>query len=131
MDQLRARAFLDIMLGQDSRPRRPDPAACTDGQGGPDSGGPDSGGSGPPDPAAPPWTPPTASVLPAGFAGKINLTTPLATLLDLAERPGEIPGLGPIDPDLEQIHRIVTRPGHQPIPVSSASVYRTVAPQGR
>ena len=30
----------------------------------------------------------------------MNLTIPLTTLLDLAERPGEIPGLGPIDPDL-------------------------------
>jgi hypothetical protein len=39
-------------------------------------------------------------VIPAGFAGHINLTTPLVTLLDLAERPGEIPGIGPTDPDL-------------------------------
>ena len=36
----------------------------------------------------------------AGFAGRVNLTIALATLLGLAERPGEIPGLGPIDPDL-------------------------------
>ena len=36
--------------------------------------------------------------MPAGFAGRINLTVPLTTLLDLAERPGEIPGIGPIDP---------------------------------
>ena len=28
----------------------------------------------------------------------MNLTVPLATLLDLAERPGEIPGIGPADP---------------------------------
>jgi hypothetical protein len=37
-------------------------------------------------------------VVPAGFAGKITLTIPLATLLGLADRPGEIPGIGPIDP---------------------------------
>ena len=37
---------------------------------------------------------------PAGFAGRINLTVPLATVLGLAERPGEIPGIGPIDPAL-------------------------------
>jgi hypothetical protein len=37
-------------------------------------------------------------VIPAGFAGRINLIVPLATLLDLAGRPGEIPGIGPIDP---------------------------------
>ena len=36
--------------------------------------------------------------MPAGFAGRINLTVPLTTLLDLAERPGEIPRIGPIDP---------------------------------
>jgi hypothetical protein len=34
----------------------------------------------------------------AAFAATINLTIPLATLLDLADRPGEIPGMGPIDP---------------------------------
>ena len=73
MDQLRACAFLDIMLGRDSR----------------------AGGSGPHSPEAPS----TASIIPAGFAGRINLTIPLATLLGLAERPGEISGLGPIDPN--------------------------------
>ena len=39
-------------------------------------------------------------MIPAGFAGKINLTVPAATLLDLADRPGEIAGIGPVDPDL-------------------------------
>jgi hypothetical protein len=39
-------------------------------------------------------------VVPAGFAGRINLTIPLATLLGLAERPGELSGLGPVDPAL-------------------------------
>ena len=33
-----------------------------------------------------------------GSPGRITLTVPLATLLDLADRPGEIPGIGPIDP---------------------------------
>jgi hypothetical protein len=37
-------------------------------------------------------------VIPAGFAGRITLTIPLATLLGLADRPGEIPGIGPVDP---------------------------------
>ena len=37
-------------------------------------------------------------MIPAGFAGRVNLIIPLATLLDLADRPGEIPGIGPIDP---------------------------------
>ena len=35
---------------------------------------------------------------PGAFAATVNLTIPLATLLDLADRPGEIPGIGPIDP---------------------------------
>jgi hypothetical protein len=39
-------------------------------------------------------------VIPAGFAGRINLTVPATTLLDLAGRPGEISGTGPVDPDL-------------------------------
>ena len=67
MDELRARAYLDLLLGTDSRP-------------------------GPGTPGSP------GGVLPAGFAGRITLTVPLATLLGLAGRPGEIPGLGPVDP---------------------------------
>ena len=63
MDVLRARAFLDLVLGKDLRP------ADTDG----------TAGAG-------------------GFAGRATLTVPLVTLLDLADRPGEIPGIGPIDP---------------------------------
>ena len=39
-------------------------------------------------------------MIPAGFAGKINLTVPATTLLDLADRPGELAGIGPVDPDL-------------------------------
>jgi hypothetical protein len=35
---------------------------------------------------------------PGGFAGRANLTVPLATLTSLAGRPGELAGLGPIDP---------------------------------
>jgi hypothetical protein len=64
MGELRARAFLDLVLGRDSRP---DKAAASD-------------------------------MTPAAFAATINLTIPLATLLGLADRPGEIPGIGPIDP---------------------------------
>ena len=35
---------------------------------------------------------------PGGFAGRVTLTVPLASLTRLADRPGEIPGIGPIDP---------------------------------
>ena len=43
-------------------------------------------------------TPPGAGGRPGGFAGRLHLTVPLATLVGLADRPGEIPGLGPVDP---------------------------------
>ena len=76
MDVLRARAFLDLLLGKDSRPRR-------DASGGEDSTGPGSGG---------------AAHGAAGFAGRVTLTVPLATVTGLADRPGEIAGIGPVDP---------------------------------
>ena len=84
MDELRARAYMDLLLGTDSRPRQESP---------------EQGGSGLDRPAGP-ETPPGTGALPAGFAGRVNLTIPLTTLLGLAERPGEIPGIGPIDPGL-------------------------------
>jgi Domain of unknown function (DUF222) len=62
MDVLRARAFLDLLLGKDSRPAQDGTAA------------------------------------PRGLAGRVTLTVPLANLLDLADRPGEISGIGPVDP---------------------------------
>src|SRR4029450_5875541 len=62
MDELRARAYLDLLLGKDSRP----------------------GG--------------TPGAAPAGFASRVTLTAPLATLTRLADRPGELAGLGPVDP---------------------------------
>ena len=43
-------------------------------------------------------TSPGAGVRPSGFVGRLHLTVPLITLLGLADRPGEIPGLGPVDP---------------------------------
>ena len=66
MDEIRARALLDLLLGQDSRPRQ--------GQG------------------------TTPGGAPAGFASRVTLTAPLATLTRLAGRPGELSGLGPVDP---------------------------------
>jgi hypothetical protein len=84
MDQLRARAFLDILLGTDSRPQ----AGRPDGEGG-------SGQARDPAPAGP-----LAGVIPPGFAGRVTLTIPATTLLDLAGRPAEMAGIGPIDPGL-------------------------------
>jgi Domain of unknown function (DUF222) len=74
MDQLRARAFLDLLLGKDSRPGNTEPV------------GSEPGTPGTPRPAA------------AGFAGRGTLTVPLVTLAGLADRPGELAGLGPVDP---------------------------------
>jgi hypothetical protein len=119
MDQLRAIAYTDIMLNRDSRPAAGrgnrhhggpgDPSGSREqpGRSGPDGPGPSGPGGGPddgggPDPQDPPspHLPPTAGVLPVGFTGHINLTVPLSTQLGLADRPGEIAGLGPVDPDL-------------------------------
>jgi Domain of unknown function (DUF222) len=71
MDELRARAFLDLLLGKDSRPGASQPATSQPGTSGP---------------------------APCGFAGRVMLTVPLATLAGLADRPGELAGLGPVDP---------------------------------
>jgi len=78
-DQLRARAYLDILLGRDSRRVQP----ATDSR------------------RAQPATdscPAQSADAPAGFAAKVNLTVPVTTAQDLADRPGEISGIGPIDP---------------------------------
>ncbi|HLK72940.1 MAG TPA: DUF222 domain-containing protein [Streptosporangiaceae bacterium] len=93
MDALRARAYLDILLGMDSRP----PANTPDGTGQPqDPARPES-------PARPPALAPggpLAGLIPPGFAGHVTLTIPEATLISGADRPGELGGIGPVDPDL-------------------------------
>jgi hypothetical protein len=76
MDELRARAYLDLLLGTDSRPGGSQPAGSRP-------------GSSQPGPAGP---------VPAGFASRVTLTAPLATLTGLADRPGDLSGLGPVDP---------------------------------
>ncbi len=147
MDQLRVRAYLDALLGQDtaaatasqngtaspaspdgtaaagpdgaaaagadprgigtaggtSRPGdgTPSPAARPAGTGASEPAGGTSrpGGGPPPGPGIGPPASPGAGP-PVGMAAQINLTIPLATLLGLAERPGEAAGFGPIDADL-------------------------------
>ena len=98
MDQLRARAYLDILLGTDSRPG-PSAGQETPGTGRPGTGEP--GVSGPGEPGS--WSPaggPLAGAVPPGFAGTVNLTIPVTTVTRLADRPGDLGGIGPIDPDL-------------------------------
>jgi Domain of unknown function (DUF222) len=98
MDMLRARAYLDVLLGKDSRPQ-PSTTGGGDSAGPGGSGPGGSDGPGPEGPDAPPPSPgPAGGAVPAGFAGRVTLTAPLATLARLADRPGELAGLGPIDP---------------------------------
>jgi len=78
MDELRARAYLDLLLGKDSRPRASGASAADP-----------SPGTSPADGAA------------GGFAGRVTLTVPLGTAAGLADRPGELAGHGPgvpVDP---------------------------------
>ena len=93
MDVLRAKAYMDILLGTDSRPAVPSAAE------------PPAGESPGGDPApVNPWDyrpsagPVPGGAFPAGFAARLNLTVPLATALGLADRPGEAGTLGPVDP---------------------------------
>ncbi|HEU5387041.1 MAG TPA: DUF222 domain-containing protein [Streptosporangiaceae bacterium] len=85
MDMLRARAALDLLLNYDSRPAafRGTPPA-------------DDGADHPAGPYQAPGS--GGGPFPAGFVGRNHLTVPLATLLGLTDRPGELPGLGPVDP---------------------------------
>jgi hypothetical protein len=85
MDQLRARAYIDLLLNRDSRP-----AAAGHGGSGQDGtpAGPGQLGTG-------------AGLIPAGsagFAANVNLTVPLVTTTGRADRPGDLTGFGPIDP---------------------------------
>ena len=105
MDELRARAYLDMLLGTDSRPRHDGTGrdgTGLDGTGrdgtGRDGTGRDGRGGASRALAGSAPGGPAAGAIPAGFAGKVNLIVTLATLLHLADRPGEIPGIGPIDP---------------------------------
>ncbi len=112
MDELRARAYLDLLLDKDSRPVAPDDgensanrknsaAGGKSGTDDPDGGAPGrggSGGGGAAGPRPPESGGPGAGVVPAGFAVRGTLTVPLVTLARLADRPGELGGIGPIDP---------------------------------
>jgi hypothetical protein len=112
MDELRARAFLDLVLGKDSRPRR-------------DAG--DGAGAQQPADAGP------AGGVAGGFAGQVTLTVPLCTAAGLADRPGELGGLGPVDPGWPGSSSPPPRgtrrqPGASRSPTSTATPSATAAP---
>src|SRR5580692_7347439 len=94
MDALRARAYLDILLGMDSRPL----GSRTDGTRQPQDPAPAQNPAPAPVPAPPGG--PLAGMIPPGFAGQVTLTIPEATVTGRADRPGELGGIGPVDPDL-------------------------------
>jgi hypothetical protein len=108
LDQLRVLAFTDILNGitlagriaiaqaeaGDSSPGEDD---CPDDAGPADDGSPQDGGAS--EDRAVPGMDEFAGTGPA-LSARSNLTLPLATLLYLAERPGEGHGLGPLDPAL-------------------------------
>lgn len=98
LDELRARAYLDALLGRDSAITPPPPPAPPA-----DSGDPTK----PREPGEPAITPPPASpgepadLASAGrLAAQINLTAPLTTMLGLASDPADVAGFGPVDPAL-------------------------------
>ena len=116
LGQLRARAYLDTLLGQDSTPTPPAPPASP-AYAAPADPPPPAGPSDPPPPAGPSGSPstvgspsPTGSATPAAsssgparqhrLAALLNLTVPLTDLIGLAAEPGRAVGFGSVDPDL-------------------------------
>jgi hypothetical protein len=97
LEELRARAYLDALLGQDSIPlAEPDQ---------PPAPGPSHG----PGPAGPPVTPGSGG---GGLAARVNLTVPLLTQLGRTAEPGAVGGFGPVDPALSR--ELVTRAAAHP-----------------
>jgi hypothetical protein len=85
LEELRARAYLDTLLGQDSTPSQsPAPAQ-------------DSAPSEPTSPANAPVARPGGG---QRLAARLNLTVSLTTLLGLANEPGNVASFGPLDPSL-------------------------------
>jgi Domain of unknown function (DUF222) len=102
LEELRARAYLDALLGQDSTPGQfPDPTPGQSPDPTPTSPAPAPRRSEPGDPASATGTPaerPRTSQ--RRLAMRLNLTVALTTLLGLASEPGNIAGFGPLDPSL-------------------------------
>ena len=133
MDALRARAYLDILLGMDSRPlgsradggRQPqDPNRPEDpAQPQPQAPAPGPGPGGPP-----------AGMIPPGFAGQVTLTIPEATVTGARRTgPASWAGSGPSTrtwPATWLLPRPATpgRPGASPSPTRTGTRSGTAAP---
>jgi hypothetical protein len=115
MDQLRATAYLDLINGTDPASRIASGelatrsqagAAASEGRGagdgsrGSDEPGTARGGRGAADSTGDLDAPGAGPARPVSPPRLTDLVLPLATLLGLAERPGEGHGLGPLDPEL-------------------------------
>jgi Domain of unknown function (DUF222) len=105
LEELRARAYLDALLGQDSAPSQDSASGqdCAPDQPAP---GQDSASGQPAAPALPNTYGPTATPATpsrhtqSSLASRVTLTVPLATYLGLGHQPGHVAGYGPVDPAL-------------------------------
>jgi Domain of unknown function (DUF222) len=100
MDQLRARAYLQQLLGHDPATAPSDllPASTPSSASASAPAG-DTGRAADPGQWPPGLRRPDAAGPLPPLAGSVNLTVPLATLLGLSDSPGEASGYGPLDPD--------------------------------
>jgi hypothetical protein len=124
LDELRARAYLDTLLGQDSAPPAPAPTGQSSNCPAPAPTGPPSNIPAGPSPGIASRPPAPGTVAPAiapatpgdlsrrRLAARVNLTVPLTTLLGLAAAPGHIVGFGPLDPPLAR--DLATLAAHHP-----------------
>jgi Domain of unknown function (DUF222) len=107
LEELRARAYLDALLGRDSQPA-PASDQASDHHSPSGQPRPPSDQPRPPNGQPRPPTPQSASAGPAepgsrhgeGLAARVNLTASLATVFGVAEVPGNLTGFGPLDPAL-------------------------------
>jgi Domain of unknown function (DUF222) len=100
LEELRARAYLDALLGQDSAPAQPAVPAQA---------------AVPTQPATPDPAAPAAPADPRGrspLAARVTLTVPLDTHLGLGNQPGLVAGYGPVDPFLAR--QLVARAAGHP-----------------
>ncbi|HEY0717335.1 MAG TPA: DUF222 domain-containing protein, partial [Streptosporangiaceae bacterium] len=97
LEELRARAYLDALLGRDCAPPADPREPASAGPGGPT---PVTPAPRPAGPAPSPVTSAPGPARPQPLAALINLTMPLTSMLGLADDPGVVAGFGPVDAPL-------------------------------